>query len=344
MGEETKVKAQLICDRVRHIYGEESIVDISKLDTWEVDNKVSTQNILLDIMLGGGIPRGRVVEVYGNEGSGKTTFCLHLIAEVQRNGGMVAFVDAEHALDFKYARALGVDTDELILSQPDYAEQGLNVAGELVKAGVDLVVVDSVAALVPKAEIEGQIGDQYIGLQARLMSQAMRMVVGAVNRSNSILIFTNQVRDKVRTWGASSEETPGGRALKFYSSIRVRLKKKEDILEGGMNVGSRIVAKTVKNKVFPPYKEALVDIRYGKGFSKEGAMLDTAVELGLISKKGSWYCPDIEDAEFKVQGRNGAIEWLEQNADKYYLIDQVVRDEIYEKGAGVVEVSSDECE
>ncbi|SDI95292.1 recombinase RecA [Natribacillus halophilus] len=281
----------------------------------ETENRVSTVSsgtLALDIALGvGGYPRGRVVEIYGPESSGKTTVALHAIAEAQRDGGQAAFIDAEHALDPVYARALGVDTDELLLSQPDTGEQALEIAEALVRSGaVDIIVVDSVAALVPKAEIEGDMGDAHVGLQARLMSQALRKLSGAISKSNSIAIFINQIREKVGVMFGSPETTTGGRALKFYSSVRLEVRRAEALKQGNETVGNKTRLKIVKNKVAPPFRQAEVDIMYGEGISREGSMLDIATELEIVQKSGAWYA---YEGERLGQGRENAKQYLKEH-------------------------------
>src|SRR5213076_1354237 len=252
---------------------------------------IPTGSLALDIALGiGGIPRGRVVEVFGPEGSGKTTVCLHIIAEAQRQGGIAAFIDAEHALDPTYARELGVNIDELLVAQPDSGEQALEIADMLVRSGsLDLVVIDSVAALVPRAEIEGEMGDTHVGLQARLMSQALRKMTGALNGANTTAIFINQLREKIGVMFGSPETTTGGRALKFYSSVRLDVRRIETLKDGTDSVGNRTRVKVVKNKVAPPFKQAEFDIMYGRGISREGGLIDVGVEAGLVRKAGAWY-------------------------------------------------------
>ena len=273
---------------------------------------IPTGALGLDIALGiGGIPRGRIVEVYGPESSGKTTVALHVIAESQKNGGIAAFIDAEHALDPVYAKNLGVDTDNLIVSQPDTGEQGLEIAEALVRSGaVEIVVVDSVAALVPKAEIEGEMGDSHIGLQARLMSQALRKLAGAINKSNTTVIFINQLREKVGVMFGNPETTTGGRALKFYSSVRLDVRRIDSIKDGDEMIGNRTRVRVVKNKVAPPFKQAEFDIMYGKGISKVGNILDAAAECEIVNKAGAWY--SYGDTRLG-QGRENAKDFLLEN-------------------------------
>ncbi len=282
---------------------------------------VSSGSLALDIALGiGGYPRGRVIEIYGPESSGKTTVSLHAIAEVQKRGGTAAFIDAEHALDPVYAKNLGVNTDELLLSQPDTGEQALEIAEALVRSGaVDIVVVDSVAALVPKAEIEGEMGDSHMGLQARLMSQALRKLSGAINKSQTTAIFINQVREKIGVMFGNPETTPGGRALKFYASVRLEVRRAETIKQGNEMVGNRTKIKVVKNKVAPPFKQAEVDIMYGEGISQEGELLDIASDLDIVQKSGAWYSYN----EVRLgQGRENSKEYLREHPE---LIDEINR-------------------
>jgi len=286
---------------------------------------IPSGSLALDVSLGiGGYPKGRVVEIYGPESSGKTTVALHAIAEAQKQGGQAAFIDAEHALDPVYARALGVDIDELLLSQPDTGEQALEIAEALVRSGaVDIVVVDSVAALVPKAEIEGEMGDSHVGLQARLMSQALRKLSGAINKSKTTAIFINQIREKVGVMFGNPETTPGGRALKFYSSVRLEVRRAETLKIGNDAVGNKARIKVVKNKVAPPFKQAEVDIMYGKGISKEGEVLDIGSDLDIVQKSGAWYS---YNGERLGQGRENAKQYLKENEDVFEEISKTIRD------------------
>ncbi|HDX9577711.1 TPA: recombinase RecA [Bacillus pseudomycoides] len=275
---------------------------------------VSSGSLALDVALGvGGYPRGRIIEIYGPESSGKTTVSLHAIAEVQRQGGQAAFIDAEHAMDPVYAQKLGVNIDELLLSQPDTGEQGLEIAEALVRSGaVDIIVIDSVAALVPKAEIEGEMGDSHVGLQARLMSQALRKLSGAINKSKTIAIFINQIREKVGVMFGNPETTPGGRALKFYSTVRLEVRRAEQLKQGNDIVGNKTKVKVVKNKVAPPFRVAEVDIMYGEGISREGEILDMASELDIVQKSGAWYSYNEERLG---QGRENAKQFLKENPE-----------------------------
>ncbi len=286
---------------------------------------VPSGSLALDIALGiGGLPRGRVVEVYGPESSGKTTVALHAIAEVQKVGGQAAFIDAEHALDPSYANKLGVNIDELLLSQPDTGEQALEIAEALVRSGaVDIIVVDSVAALVPKAEIEGEMGDSHVGLQARLMSQALRKLSGAIAKSKTIAIFINQLREKVGVMFGNPETTPGGRALKFYSSVRLDVRRIESIKMGNDVVGNRTRIKVVKNKVAPPFKQAEIDIMYGEGISKEGSIIDIGTELDIVNKSGAWYS---YEGERLGQGRENAKQFLKENQPISEAIENKIRE------------------
>ena len=288
---------------------------------------IPTGSLALDVALGiGGIPRGRIVEVYGPEGSGKTTVCLHVIAEAQAKGGITAFIDAEHALDPTYARTLGVNIDELLVSQPDNGEQALEIADLLVRSGaVDLVVIDSVAALVPRAEIEGEMGDSHVGLQARLMSQAMRKLAGSLSRFDTTAMFINQLREKIGIMFGNPETTPGGRALKFYSSVRLDVRKIDNLKDGTDVVGSRVRAKVVKNKLAPPFRLAEFDILYGKGISKEGSLLDVGVDLEMVKKSGAWF---TYEGEQLGQGRENARQFLIEHADVALEIERRIREAV----------------
>jgi recombination protein RecA len=288
---------------------------------------IPTGALALDIALGvGGIPRGRIVEVYGPEGSGKTTVCLHMIAEAQRQGGIAAFIDAEHALDPTYARELGVDIDELLVSQPDSGEQALEIADMLVRsAALDIVVIDSVAALVPRAEIEGEMGDTHVGLQARLMSQAMRKLAGTLSKFDTSAIFINQLREKIGVMFGSPETTPGGRALKFYSSVRLDVRKIENLKDGTEVVGSRTRVKVVKNKVAPPFRQCEFDIMYGKGISTEGSLIDVGVDLEMVKKAGAWF---TYEGEQLGQGRENARQFLAEHIDIRDEIDRKIREAV----------------
>jgi recombination protein RecA len=304
-------------------FGKGSIMKMGDQATRQVET-VSSGALALDIALGvGGYPRGRIIEIYGPESSGKTTVALHAIAEVQKKGGQAAFIDAEHALDPVYAEKLGVNISELLLSQPDTGEQALEIAEALVRSGaVDIIVVDSVAALVPKAEIEGEMGDSHVGLQARLMSQALRKLSGAINKSKTIAIFINQIREKVGVMFGNPETTPGGRALKFYSSVRLEVRRAETIKQGSDMVGNRTRIKVVKNKVAPPFKQADVDIMFGEGISKEGSVLDIASELDIVNKSGAWYS---FEGDRLGQGRENAKQFLKEHADVCLNIENRIR-------------------
>src|SRR5437870_3804250 len=288
---------------------------------------IQTGSLALDIALGiGGIPRGRIVEVFGPEGSGKPTVCLHIIAEAQGQGGIATFIDAEHALDPTYARTLGVNIDELLVSQPDSGEQALEIADILVRSGaLDLVVIDSVAALVPRAEIEGEMGDTHVGLQARLRSQAMRKLSGSLSRFETTAIFINQLREKIGVMFGNPETTPGGRALKFYSSVRLDVRKVENLKDGTEVVGSRTRVKVVKNKVAPPFRQCEFDIMYGKGISKEGSLLDVGVDLEIVKKSGAWF---TYEGEQLGQGRENARQFLAEHADVAQEIERRVREAV----------------
>jgi recombination protein RecA len=292
-------------------FGSGSIMRLGSAERQQVDT-IPTGSIALDLALGvGGIPRGRVTEIFGPESSGKTTVCQHIIAEAQRRGGVAAFIDVEHALDPGYARACGVNVDELLVSQPDTGEQALEITETLIRSGgIDVVVVDSVAALVPRAEIEGEMGDSFVGIQARLMSQALRKLTGAVSRSNTSLVFTNQLREKIGVMFGNPETTPGGRALKFYASVRLDIRRVETIKSGQESIGNRVRVKVVKNKVAPPFRVAEFDVMYGEGISKEGGLLDVGVAMDVVDKTGAWFTY----AETRLgQGREASKDFLRQN-------------------------------
>src|SRR5438034_1204774 len=304
-------------------FGSGSIMRLGSAERQQVDT-IPTGSIALDLALGvGGIPRGRITEVFGPESPGKTTICQHVIAEAQRNGGVAAFIDVEHALDPGYARACGVNVDELLVSQPDTGEQALEITETLIRSGgIDVVVVDSVAALVPRAEIEGEMGDSFVGIQARLMSQALRKLTGAVSRSNTSLIFTNQLREKIGVMFGNPETTPGGRALKFYASVRLDIRRIETIKSGTESIGNRVRVKVVKNKVAPPFRVAEVDVMYGEGVSKEGGLLDVGVAMDVVSKTGAWFT----FGETRLaQGRDASKDFLRATPDIAAVIDTRIR-------------------
>jgi recombination protein RecA len=294
-------------------FGKGAIMKMGERTNMAIET-ISTGALSLDLALGvGGLPRGRVVEIYGPESSGKSTLAMHVVAEAQRNGGVCAYIDAEHAMDPVYARAIGVDVDQLLISQPDTGEQALEIADMLTRSGaIDVLVIDSVAALTPRAEIEGEMGDSHVGLQARLMSQALRKLAANLNKSNTICVFINQLREKIGVMFGSPETTPGGRALKFYSSVRLDIRRIESIKDGAEITGNRTRVKVVKNKVSAPFKQAEFDIMYGKGISREGSLLDVAVDLGIVKKSGAWF---TYEGEQLGQGREKAKEYLKQNPE-----------------------------
>jgi recombination protein RecA len=309
-------------------FGRGSIMKLGSAERQSVDS-IPTGSIALDLALGvGGIPRGRITEIFGPESSGKTTVCQHVIAEAQARGGVAAFIDVEHALDPGYARACGVNVDELLVSQPDTGEQALEITETLIRSGgVDCVVLDSVAALVPRAEIEGEMGDSFVGIQARLMSQALRKLTGAVSRSNTSLVFTNQLREKIGVMFGNPEVTPGGRALKFYASVRLDIRRIETIKTGTESVGNRVRVKVVKNKVAPPFRVAEFDVMYGEGISKEGGLLDVGVAMDVVNKTGAWFTFD----ETRLgQGREASKEFLKGNPEISAEIDRRIRGRIDE--------------
>lgn len=290
---------------------------------------ISTGSIGLDMALGiGGVPKGRIVEIFGPESSGKTTVALHVVAQAQKNGGEAAFIDVEHALDPKYAKALGVDIDSLLVSQPDTGEQALEIAEALVRSGaIDIVVIDSVAAMVPRQEIEGEMGDSHVGLQARLMSQALRKLTGIVSKTNCVVIFINQLREKVGVMYGNPETTPGGRALKFYSSVRLEIRRVESLKNGTEIIGNRTRCKVVKNKVAPPFKDTEFDIMYGQGISREGEIVDMGVKLGVINKSGAWF----SYKDLRWQGRDNVREHLRKDENLMKELDSIIRDKLTKK-------------
>ena len=326
MVKEDKLKAlDAALGQIEKQFGKGSVMKLGDSTANMNVETVPTGALSLDIALGlGGVPKGRIVEIYGPESSGKTTVALHMVAEVQKRGGIAGFIDAEHALDPVYAKHIGVDIDNLYISQPDNGEQALEITETMVRSGaVDIIIVDSVAALVPKAEIEGDMGDSHVGLQARLMSQALRKLTGHISKSNCVVIFINQLREKVGVMFGNPEVTTGGRALKFYSSIRMDVRRIETLKQGGEMVGNRTRIKVVKNKIAPPFKEAEFDIMFGEGISKEGDILDLAADLGIVKKSGAWYAYN----EGKIgQGRENAKKYLKENPAICMEIEQKVRE------------------
>jgi len=318
---------ELTKDQIERKFGKGSLMRLGENPTKMDVAVIPTGALALDIALGiGGVPRGRIVEIYGPESSGKTTLALHIIAEAQKNGGLAAFIDAEHALDPVYSRKLGVKTEDLLISQPDTGEQALEIADMLVRSGaLDIVVVDSVAALVPRAEIEGEMGDSHVGLQARLMSQALRKLAGSINKSKTTAIFINQLREKIGIMFGNPETTPGGRALKFYSSVRIDVRRIDSIKQGTEITGNRVRAKVVKNKTAPPFRQAEFDIMFGEGISKEGSILDLAVEHGIVQKSGSWY---TYSEERLGQGREAAKQTLTDKPELSKEIETKVREKV----------------
>lgn len=322
-------------------FGKGSIMKLGSGGICNID-VIPTGALSLDIALGvGGMPRGRIIEIFGPESSGKTTVALHVIAEAQKSGGFAAFIDAEHALDPIYARNLGVNIDELLVSQPDTGEQALEISEMLVRSGaIDILVVDSVAALVPRAEIEGEMGDTHVGLQARLMSQAMRKLSGIISKSQTVVIFINQIREKVGVMFGNPETTPGGRALKFYASVRLDIRKLEPLKQGNDIIGSRTRAKVVKNKVAPPFRQAEFDIIYGKGISREGCILDLAIESEIVKKSGAWYSYGEERLG---QGKENVREFLKNNPDLFKSIEKQIVN-YYQLGSGTEDDSLEKNE
>lgn len=338
--EEKKKALEAVWSVIEKQYGKGSIMKLGEAPAISVD-VIPTGSLTLDMALGvGGMPKGRIIEIYGPESSGKTTVALHVVAEAQKRGGEAAFIDAEHALDPEYAQKLGVDIDNLIVSQPDTGEQALEIAEALVRSGaLDVIVIDSVAALVPKAEIEGEMGEAHVGLLARLMSQALRKLTGIVSKSGTAVIFINQLREKVGVVYGNPETTPGGRALKFFSSVRLDVRRHEAIKDGTEIIGNKTKVKIVKNKVAPPFKEAEFDILYGKGISKEGNILDTAVTLDIIQKSGAWFS---YNGERLGQGRDNVRRYMEENKDFCDDIEAQVRAKLNLGGNTMVEIDENE--
>ena len=330
MDKDRAKKIDTVFSQIEKQFGEGSLMRLGA-DQIKKIPAISTGALSIDLALGiGGIPRGRVVEIYGPESSGKTTLSLHIAAEAQKAGGVAAFIDAEHALDPIYARALGVDVDELLVSQPDTGEQALEIADMLIQSGgIDIVVIDSVAALVPKAEIEGEMGDSHVGLQARLMSQALRKLTGSLHKTNTTVIFINQIREKIGVMWGSPETTSGGRALKFYSSVRIDVRRIETLKVGPEQIGNRVRAKIVKNKVAPPFREAEFDIMFGHGISREGSLIDVGVEQGIVRKAGAWFTYD--DVQLG-QGKENSKRFLRENPDTALQLET----EVY-KAVGLIE-------
>ena len=332
---EKKKALEVAMSQIEKQFGKGSVMKLGEFKAMEVE-AIPTGALSLDIALGiGGVPRGRIIEVFGPESSGKTTLALHIIAEAQKMGGEAAFIDAEHALDPVYAKKLGVDVDNLIVSQPDTGEQALEITEALVRSGaLDVIVVDSVAALVPKAEIDGDMGDSHMGLQARLMSQALRKLAGAINKSKTVLIFINQLREKIGVMFGNPETTTGGRALKFYASVRMDIRKIENIKQDGQVMGNRVRVKVIKNKVAPPFREAEFDIVYGRGISKEGNILDLAVNLNLVEKAGAWFSYNGEKIG---QGRENAKTYLKEHKEVAQELEEKIREnfrQAFEKSLG----------
>lgn len=345
MEREKEKVLDLTREQIERKFGKGSLMRLGEHAATQQIESIPTGSLALDAALGiGGVPRGRIVEIYGPESSGKTTLALQIVAEAQRAGGVAAFVDAEHALDPAYAARLGVAIDDILISQPDTGEQALEITDMLVRSGaIDVIVVDSVAALVPRAELEGEMGDVTVGLQARLMSQAMRKLAGSLNRSNTTCIFINQLREKVGVMFGSPETTSGGRALKFYASIRIDIRRIDSIKQGTDMVGNRVRAKVVKNKVAPPFRQAEFDIMYGQGISKEGSLLDLGVEEGLVQKSGAWY---TYGEERLGQGREAAKDFLREHFDLRDTIESQIREHLglNRNGQGTAAVEQVEAE
>ena len=339
MSAERQKALDLALGQIEKQYGKGSIMRMGERTNMAIE-AISTGALALDLALGiGGLPKGRVTEIFGPESSGKSTLAMHVVAEAQRNGGVCAYIDAEHAMDPVYAAAIGVDVDNLLISQPDTGEQALEICDMLIRSGaLDVVVIDSVAALTPKAEIEGEMGDSFVGLQARLMSQAMRKLTANISRTNTIAIFINQLREKIGVMFGSPETTPGGRALKFYSSVRLDIRRIEQIKDGTELVGNRTRVKVVKNKVAAPFRQAEFDIMYGKGISREGSLLDIGVEQGIVKKSGAWY---TYEGEQLGQGRENAKTFLSENVDLMFDIAEKIKSKVG-LGANPEEASVDD--
>lgn len=328
INEEKQKALEAALGQIEKHYGKGSVMKLGESGANMQVETVPTGSLSLDIALGvGGVPKGRIIEIYGPESSGKTTVALHMVAEVQKRGGIAGFIDAEHALDPVYAKNIGVDIDNLYISQPDNGEQALEITETMVRSGaVDIVIVDSVAALVPKAEIDGDMGDSHVGLQARLMSQALRKLTAVISKSNCVVIFINQLREKVGVMFGNPETTTGGRALKFYSSIRMDVRRVETLKQGGEMVGNHTRIKVVKNKVAPPFKQAEFDIMFGTGISKEGDILDLAAECGIVNKSGAWYAYNGDKIG---QGRENAKTYLRENPEFCKMIEEMVREHYF---------------
>lgn len=341
MAKEDKIKAlEAAISNIERSYGKGAIMKLGDPSASLNVETIPTGSISLDVALGmGGVPKGRIIEIYGPESSGKTTVALHMVAEVQKRGGIAGFIDAEHALDPAYAKNIGVDIDNLYISQPDNGEQALEITETMVRSGaVDIIIVDSVAALVPKAEIDGDMGDSHVGLQARLMSQALRKLTPVVSKSGCIVIFINQLREKVGVMFGNPETTTGGRALKFYSSVRLDVRRVESLKQAGEVIGNHVRVKIVKNKVAPPFKEAEFDIMFGQGISREGDLLDLAAKVDIINKSGAWYAYEGEKIG---QGRENAKTYLRENPEFAAMIDQKVRDFYFAKDDEEVEAEAE---
>ena len=338
-GDERRAALESAISRIEKDFGKGSVMKLGESERMQVE-VIPTGCLNLDFALGvGGLPKGRIIEIYGPESSGKTTLALHTVAECQKAGGIAAFIDAEHALDPIYAKALGVDIDNLYVAQPDNGEQALDICEALVRSGaIDIVVIDSVAALVPKAEIEGDMGDSHVGLQARLMSQALRKLAGVISKTNAVAIFINQLREKVGVMYGNPEVTTGGKALKFYASVRIDIRKSESIKDGSEVVGNRVKIKVVKNKVAPPFKSCVVDMMYGQGISRAGEVLDRAAEQDIIVKSGAWYS---YKGQRIGQGRDNARKYLEDNPEIFDEIEKILREEFLNGEAVPVDTESE---